>query len=140
MCAGLMRVGTGIRSCAFILHSELSSMYFAPAQPWCLRCSNFTTSARVILLKGQCHEIFDPRFFSSNNPPRALIHGLKPFRIWLRILLYETPRKPYISNNYLNILGEFEAIFETALAHESGPLGGLFDEKSRVENLVTLSL
>jgi hypothetical protein len=20
-------------------------------------------------LKGQCHEIFDPRFFSSNNPP-----------------------------------------------------------------------
>jgi hypothetical protein len=29
--------------------------------------------------------------------------------------------KPYISNNYLNFLGEFEAIFETALAHESGP-------------------
>jgi hypothetical protein len=23
------------------------------------------------------------------------------------------PRKPYISNNYLNFLGEFEAIFET---------------------------
>jgi hypothetical protein len=22
-----------------------------------------------INLKGQCHEIFDPRFFSSNNPP-----------------------------------------------------------------------
>jgi hypothetical protein len=31
------------------------------------------------------------------------------------------PRKPYISNNYLDFLGEFEAIFETALAHESGP-------------------
>jgi hypothetical protein len=30
-------------------------------------------------------------------------------------------QKPYISNNYLNFLGEFEAIFETALAHESGP-------------------
>jgi hypothetical protein len=28
-------------------------------------------------------------------------------------------------------LGEFEAIFETALAHESGPYGGLFDEKNR---------
>jgi hypothetical protein len=28
------------------------------------------------------------------------------------------PRKPYISNNYLDFLGEFEAIFETALAHE----------------------
>jgi hypothetical protein len=31
------------------------------------------------------------------------------------------PQKPYISNNYLDFLGEFEAIFETALAHESGP-------------------
>jgi hypothetical protein len=36
---------------------------------------------------------------------------------------------------------EFEAIFEMALAHESGPKGGLFDEKKpRVENLVTLPL
>jgi hypothetical protein len=31
------------------------------------------------------------------------------------------PRKPYISNNYLDFLGEFEVIFESALAHESGP-------------------
>jgi hypothetical protein len=45
------------------------------------------------------------------------------------------PRKPYISNNYLDFLGEFKAIFETALAHE------LFDgKKPRIENLVTLSL
>jgi hypothetical protein len=36
-------------------------------------------------LKGQCHEIFDPRLFHQTIPPRALIHGLKPFRIWLRI-------------------------------------------------------
>jgi hypothetical protein len=35
--------------------------------------------------------------------------------------VYIRPRKPYISNNYLDFLGEFEAIFETALAHESGP-------------------
>jgi hypothetical protein len=40
------------------------------------------------------------------------------------------PRKPYISNNYLNFLGEFEAIFETALAHESGPWGGLLMKKT----------
>jgi hypothetical protein len=30
--------------------------------------------------------------------------------------------------------------FETALAHESGPPGELFKEKSRIENLVKLSL
>jgi hypothetical protein len=37
-------------------------------------------------LKGQCHEIFDPRvFFHQTIPPRALISGPKPFRIWLRI-------------------------------------------------------
>jgi hypothetical protein len=35
--------------------------------------------------------------------------------------VYIRPRKPYISNNYLDFLSEFEAIFETALAHESGP-------------------
>jgi hypothetical protein len=29
--------------------------------------------------------------------------------------------KPYISNNYLDFLSEFEAIFKTALAHASGP-------------------
>jgi hypothetical protein len=36
-------------------------------------------------LKGHCHEIFDPRFFSSNHTPGPLIHGLTPFRICLRI-------------------------------------------------------
>jgi hypothetical protein len=34
----------------------------------------------------------------------------------------------------LDFLVEFKAIFKTALAHESGPLGGLFDEKPREEN------
>jgi hypothetical protein len=33
----------------------------------------------------QCHEIFDLWFFHQTIPPSALIHGLKPFRIWLRI-------------------------------------------------------
>jgi hypothetical protein len=28
-----------------------------------------TASLRDYYLKGQCHEIFDPRFFSANNPP-----------------------------------------------------------------------
>jgi hypothetical protein len=32
-------------------------------------------------LRGQCHEIFDFRLFSSNNLPRALVYGPKPFRI-----------------------------------------------------------
>jgi hypothetical protein len=35
--------------------------------------------------------------------------------------VYIRPWKPYISNNYLDFLGKFEAIFETALALESGP-------------------
>jgi hypothetical protein len=33
-------------------------------------------------LKTQCHEISDPRFFYQSTPLRALIHGLKSFRIW----------------------------------------------------------
>jgi hypothetical protein len=35
--------------------------------------------------QNQRHEIIDPRFFHQTIPTRALIHGLKPFRIWLRI-------------------------------------------------------
>jgi hypothetical protein len=38
------------------------------------------------ILKGQCHEIFDPLFFFHQSTPyMALINGLNPFRIWLRI-------------------------------------------------------
>jgi hypothetical protein len=39
----------------------------------------------VQILKGQCHEIFDLWFFYQTNSPRPLIHGLKPFCIWLGI-------------------------------------------------------
>jgi hypothetical protein len=39
-------------------------------------------SIKELRLKGQLHEIFDPRFFSSNNPLyRTLILGLQPFRM-----------------------------------------------------------
>jgi hypothetical protein len=48
---------------------------------------------------------------------------------------------PNFANVYLDFLGEYEAICETALAHELGPKGGLFDgKKLSVEYLVTLSL
>jgi hypothetical protein len=40
----------------------------------------------VLVLKGQCHEIFDSHvFLLQSTPSRSLIHGLKPFGIWLRI-------------------------------------------------------
>jgi hypothetical protein len=41
-----------------------------------------------------------------------------------------TPQNQNFSNDYLDFLGEYEAIFETALV-ESGPWGGLFKEKKR---------
>jgi hypothetical protein len=36
-----------------------------------------------------------------------------------------------IPNEYLEFLGEFEGICETALVRQSGPLGALIDEKQR---------
>jgi hypothetical protein len=42
-------------------------------------------SSGEFLLKGQLYEISDPRFFHQSTPPRALIHRLKLFRIWIRI-------------------------------------------------------
>jgi hypothetical protein len=48
---------------------------------------------------------------------------------------------PNLANDYLEYLGEFEVICETALARESGLKGGLmFEKKTRFENLVTLPL
>jgi hypothetical protein len=45
------------------------------------------------------------------------------------------------SNLIIKYLREYEFIFKTALAHESGDLGELFaKKKTRVENLVRLSL
>jgi hypothetical protein len=37
------------------------------------------STVRYIILKGQCHEIFDPRFFSSNNTPWAPDSEAKAF-------------------------------------------------------------
>jgi hypothetical protein len=37
------------------------------------------------ILKGQCHEIFDPRFFRQSITPRPLINAVKYFRILFRI-------------------------------------------------------
>jgi hypothetical protein len=45
----------------------------------------YQSNQSFYVLKGQCPEIFDPRGFHQTISPRALIDGLKPFRMWLRI-------------------------------------------------------
>jgi hypothetical protein len=49
-----------------------------------------------IVLKGQCHEIFDPPFFHQSITPRPLINTLKYFRILFRIrqAIYENVMIP----------------------------------------------
>jgi hypothetical protein len=43
---------------------------------------NYRLRASIVSLKGQLHEIFDPRFFfHQSTPTRALIHSQRPFRI-----------------------------------------------------------
>jgi hypothetical protein len=42
-------------------------------------CDNVQYVYFSFSLKGQCHEIFDPRFFHQTMPPGPLIHGFKPF-------------------------------------------------------------
>jgi hypothetical protein len=91
------------------------------------RCSVFR-----YCIKGQYHEIFDPRFFIKQSP-RVLIHGLKPFRIWLRI------RREY--SNW------FSRRKRSHMWNGSSPwiraLGGIVwwrNKKPGVENLMTLSL
>jgi hypothetical protein len=44
-----------------------------------------------VMLKGQCHEIFDPRFFRQSIIPRPQINNLKYFRIMFRIHRYIRP-------------------------------------------------
>jgi hypothetical protein len=43
--------------------------------------SQGTSMFECIFLKGNCHEVFDPRVFHQTIPPRALSNGLNPFRI-----------------------------------------------------------
>jgi hypothetical protein len=56
----------------------------------CIRvlCHHLSLTHFNVLLKGHCHETFDPPGFYSkvNLPYRLLINGLTPFPIWLRIL------------------------------------------------------
>jgi hypothetical protein len=47
--------------------------------------SRYSTYSIVHILKGQCHEIFDPRFFHHLITPRPLINTLKYFRFLFRI-------------------------------------------------------
>jgi hypothetical protein len=53
--------------------------------------------------------------------------------------LYETAEADF-DDFRLDFLGEFEAIFEAALAHESRPRGECLMKKPRIKNLMTLSL
>jgi hypothetical protein len=39
----------------------------------------------IIVLKGQCHDNFNPQFFHQSTLPRSLINRLELFRKWLRI-------------------------------------------------------
>jgi hypothetical protein len=43
------------------------------------------TDFQHLLLKGQCHEIFDPRFFRPTIPLGPLVHRLKLFRKCIRV-------------------------------------------------------
>jgi hypothetical protein len=90
---------------------------------WCLKSTGNT------VLEQKC----DKNVYVGS---RGLIEtGGSDSAVWLR------PRDPNFANDYLDFIGENEAICKTALGRESGPWGGLFDEKKpRVENLVTLSL
>jgi hypothetical protein len=49
-------------------------------------------------------------------------------------------QKPSFANDYLDLLGEYDAICETALACESGPLKGLFDKKKGQKSLDSVPL
>jgi hypothetical protein len=45
-----------------------------------------------------------------------------------------------LSNLVVEILSKHKSLFETALAHESGDPGVLFEKKSEVKNLVIMFL
>jgi hypothetical protein len=67
-----------------VLRSEPERFCLAPYRGYNTFHLIFSFKVRSSL-KGQLHEIFDPRFFHKSTPPRALIHGLKPFCIWPNI-------------------------------------------------------
>jgi hypothetical protein len=72
-----------------------------------LRILYFSYRRFLFYLKGELHEIFDPRFFHQSTPPRVLIHGLRPLRIFagkidnIKISAGSlTPLKSVLKNHY----------------------------------------
>jgi hypothetical protein len=67
------------------------------------------------------------------KPPKPLTRSHSYSGICFRCLI-ETSQAAslvsLISSDYLEFLGDFEDICKTALARESGPYGGLIDEKT----------
>jgi hypothetical protein len=63
-----------------------------------------------LCLKGQQHEIFDNGFFHQTIPSSALIHALKPFRIWLRIR-----RENRLYSNFSGVIDTAETILAVSL-------------------------
>jgi hypothetical protein len=71
----------------FLLYKHLSDLASGVCQEWRTSGSDEPLSSASVtgVLKGQCHEIFVPRFFRQSITPRPQINTLKYFRILFRI-------------------------------------------------------
>jgi hypothetical protein len=94
----------------------------------------------ILMLKGQSHEIFDPRFFSLNCTPGSP-------DLWAKKVLHidSNSRRYSIKfddENRLELLREFESTVysKPLLPMNQGTQRYRLTKKTRVENLVGLSL
>jgi hypothetical protein len=83
----------------------------------------------LLLLKGQCHEIFNPRFFTLKICPGPLLSLGLPNKNIRACGVIDTACTMFALENRA-YLGAFETGFKKAFSRESGPAGVLFDEKT----------
>jgi hypothetical protein len=85
------------------------------------KCSDF--KCYHLSLKEQCHEIFDSDPTVSMTPLNSLPWSHCEYGICYKNVQVGSlrTRNPNFAKDYLDFLGEYEAICEKALARESGP-------------------
>jgi hypothetical protein len=70
--------------CSFGTVTKSPSTWYFPSSPLAWKYDLSRRLKMTTDLNGQCHEIFDLCFFSSNYPTWVIDSRVKPFCIWLR--------------------------------------------------------
>jgi hypothetical protein len=109
------------RTCKVCLRFQRCHIYF----------SGVIDTAEIVSVVSMKPRKFEYNRFSRRNSAKNSVFNVPKKFFTLPTPWYQRYKWHRWNSNIIDFLGEYEAICETALGRESGPKGGLFDEKNR---------